>query len=73
MRMANIFYQINGPEHNNAKRAKALWEKCKKLYVVVLLNGECARFQANLQLYDNVETLFIIGPIARGVGKTVGA
>ena len=33
MRMANIYCQINGPEHNNAKRAKALLEKCKKCYI----------------------------------------
>jgi hypothetical protein len=63
MRMANIYCQINGPEHNNAKRAKALLEKCKKLYIMVVVDGVCKNFQADLQLYDNVETLVIIGPI----------
>jgi hypothetical protein len=61
--MAIIYSRIHGPEHNNARRAKALLEKCKKRYVVVELNGALARFQVDLQLYDNVETLVIIGPI----------
>ena len=63
MRMANIYCQINGPEHNNAKRAKALLEKCKKRYIILLEDGVNKKYQADLQLYDNVETLIIIGPI----------
>ena len=63
LRMASIYSRIHGPEHNNARRAKALLEKCKKRDVNVFLNGEWARFQVDLQLYDNVETLVIIGPI----------
>ena len=49
--------QINGPEHNNAKRVKALLEKCKKLYIMVVVDGVCKKYQADLQLYNNVETL----------------
>ena len=63
MRMTTIYCRINGPEHNNAKRAKALLEKCKKHYIMVVVDGVCKKYQANLQLYDNVETLVIIEPI----------
>ncbi len=38
-------------------------EKCKKRYIMVLVDGVCKKYQANLQLYNNVETLVIIGPI----------
>jgi hypothetical protein len=63
MKMTTIYCRINGPEHNNAKRANALLEKCKKRYIMVVLDGVCKRCQADLQLYNNVETLVIIGPI----------
>ena len=38
-------------------------EKCKKRYIMVVVDGVCKKYQADLQLYDNVETLVIIGPI----------
>ena len=38
-------------------------EKCKKRYIMVVVDGVCKKYQANLQLYNNVETLVIIGPI----------
>jgi hypothetical protein len=65
LRMTSIYCCIHGSEHNNAKRAKALLEKCKKRYVNVVLNEEWATFQVDLQLYDNIETLVIIGPITK--------
>jgi hypothetical protein len=63
MRMANIYCRINGPVHNNAKRAKALLEKCKKRYIILVEDGVNKKYQADLLLYNNVETLIIIGPI----------
>ena len=63
MKMTTIYCQINGPEHNNSKRAKELLEKCKKRYIMVVLDGVCKRCQADQKLHDNVEYLVIIGPI----------
>ena len=34
-----------------------------QFFLVVLVYGVCEKYQANLQLYNNVETLVIIGPI----------
>jgi len=62
-KMANIYCRINGPEHNNAKRAKAMLEKCKKRYIILLEDGVNKKYQVDLQLYNNVQKLIIIGPI----------
>ena len=48
MRMANIYCRINGPEHNNAKREKALLEKCKKRYIFLLEDGVSKKYQVDL-------------------------
>jgi hypothetical protein len=40
LRMAAIYSRIHGPQHNNTKRAKALLEKCKKRYIMILVNKE---------------------------------
>ena len=63
LRMTTIYSRIHGPKHNNAKRAKTLLEKCKKRFIMIVVDEVCKNFQADLQLYDNVETLVIIGPI----------
>ena len=38
LRMATIYSCIHGPEHNNAIRAKAFLEKCKKRYIMIVVD-----------------------------------
>ena len=61
-RLVNIFHQMNGPYHNNSKKASALLEQCKKRYVLILKEGGPMMYQ--VWIYNNnLDRGIKLGPI----------